>query len=946
MSTGSNNIVIAITDQIDPGIQAKIAGIGAAANQASTQLTMLKVALATATGGAASLGGAALRLPGQLNPVTSSTGRLTGAIAQLLGRVVGAEAGFGMLGGAFARVGVAASVAGPLIIAALAIGAVVGAILIYNKFEEAARKLTQAQIDQNEAITSQNNRILVLKEELIGLTEGPMAKYRAQLADLSKMHIEDDLSKITKVLDDQKSHWADLIGWLQKYGTELEIVTPKTFLWAAIVLPKIPEGTNQNAFSITDAKDFLNNTKNTREALEAEGSAEKALLGDMATTGAKLVELHKLEDTLTDRNLANTEVARKAIQQHFSDLLRQRAEFNAKQAILVAGANGELITEQKAAAAEQLRAFNEELARMKEASDKVGPQDILDLRKKQLSGDQTGREVTNSLAQLPAFRGNVQPLERDIGGANQAVIKQNIAIGELIDKYNLAVAAGAAYSDELKSQQSVEAALLAIRKSNLPLTAIEIANIVALAKANVDNERVNHAMATLYSGSLKSATLEYNATLAASSQLLKDNALSAAEKSRIDIIAAKTLKDIQNPLNEYEVGLQNEIKLFGKYGTELEAATEVEALRQQLLAKGIEMTSTQADGMRKFVTILQQQRQIQTEVNQLQQENAGLVQNLITHQIALNVAKDKGHISEVQFRLATAQTNVALANQALQFGKGATLGNQLVSTLGKMTADYHGLSVGITEAYGKAGQQAVDGFSNSLARAIVYGEDLGAAMANVARTIATDLISSFIKMGIQWLLNELISKSIQQASVAAAVAAGTETALAWSTAAAMADIATFGAASAAGDIALSTSVGLSAALAAFAHGGPVNGIGTSTSDSILARLSNGEFVVKASATAKNRPLLEAINNGAIAVSSNGSGGSVGGTSMNVHVTHDGSTAIAVQQIDENTVRIIAKQEAKDAVTRHAPQVIAADMQNPNSRTSKAVNLNLVAPRKR
>lgn len=46
-----------------------------------------------------------------------------------------------------------------------------------------------------------------------------------------------------------------------------------------------------------------------------------------------------------------------------------------------------------------------------------------------------------------------------------------------------------------------------------------------------------------------------------------------------------------------------------------------------------------------------------------------------------------------------------------------------------------------------------------------------------------------------------------------------------------------------------------------ATGGMISGPGTGTSDSILARLSNGEFVVNARATAENLPLLTAINNG-------------------------------------------------------------------------------------
>ncbi|NKX87493.1 hypothetical protein [Nocardia coubleae] len=49
--------------------------------------------------------------------------------------------------------------------------------------------------------------------------------------------------------------------------------------------------------------------------------------------------------------------------------------------------------------------------------------------------------------------------------------------------------------------------------------------------------------------------------------------------------------------------------------------------------------------------------------------------------------------------------------------------------------------------------------------------------------------------------------------------------------------------------------------AGYAGGGTVRGPGTGTSDSILARLSNGEFVVNAAATSNALPLLEAINAG-------------------------------------------------------------------------------------
>lgn len=65
----------------------------------------------------------------------------------------------------------------------------------------------------------------------------------------------------------------------------------------------------------------------------------------------------------------------------------------------------------------------------------------------------------------------------------------------------------------------------------------------------------------------------------------------------------------------------------------------------------------------------------------------------------------------------------------------------------------------------------------------------------------------------------------------------------------------------------------------FATGGSISGPGTGTSDSIPAMLSNGEYVVKASAAKKYGSLLESINNGHVAhFATGGAVGSVASTS--------------------------------------------------------------------
>lgn len=64
----------------------------------------------------------------------------------------------------------------------------------------------------------------------------------------------------------------------------------------------------------------------------------------------------------------------------------------------------------------------------------------------------------------------------------------------------------------------------------------------------------------------------------------------------------------------------------------------------------------------------------------------------------------------------------------------------------------------------------------------------------------------------------------------------------------------------------------------YATGGQVSGKGTKKSDSIMARISNGEFIVNAQATEKYLPLLQAINNESLPGFADG--GFIGGVSGN------------------------------------------------------------------
>lgn len=109
--------------------------------------------------------------------------------------------------------------------------------------------------------------------------------------------------------------------------------------------------------------------------------------------------------------------------------------------------------------------------------------------------------------------------------------------------------------------------------------------------------------------------------------------------------------------------------------------------------------------------------------------------------------------------------------------------------------------------------------------------------------------------------------------------------------------------------------GLGSAVPAYATGGHITGPGNGTSDSIPAMLSNGEFVVNAAATSKNRGLLETINSGGMAhFASGGAVGSVApsqgssgsGSPVSVTVHNNGSQGGGLTDKDAKDLHAIVQ----------------------------------------
>lgn len=326
-----------------------------------------------------------------------------------------------------------------------------------------------------------------------------------------------------------------------------------------------------------------------------------------------------------------------------------------------------------------------------------------------------------------------------------------------------------------------------------------------------------------------------------------------------------------------------------QYRAQVHKRLENEQEGYRVEAASVGMGDLQADRYRQRVQL---ERQMNDEIIALQ-DNLRLAEN----------ASQRAAIQE-QIKILE-ETNPARL-EALQKG-WAQMDQAMLNPINGWTAAVQNFG---NQARDIAGQtqsifsSAFNTISTDITSAIMDGTLSFSTLGDIGKAVLQQIVAGFIKMGVQMAMNAALSATIGASTATANIALAGTTASAWAPAAAMVSLATLGTNAAPANAALISTTGVASGLAVvpgFATGGYISGPGSGTSDSIPARLSNGEFVVNAQATKRNRSLLEAINSnervsvrgdgGSLTVQSGGtsdsgrqSGGSGGGLSIPIHVT--------------------------------------------------------------
>ena len=264
------------------------------------------------------------------------------------------------------------------------------------------------------------------------------------------------------------------------------------------------------------------------------------------------------------------------------------------------------------------------------------------------------------------------------------------------------------------------------------------------------------------------------------------------------------------------------------------------------------------------------------KIAKMAQENTFLEGNieLLKIQLALLSAdpRRQGEADQVSGAIAQAEAKLA-ANKRIsdEQAKQLTLGGQLELQFKHLNEQTTFSAKNVATALANSWGTALDGISKGLTDVIFQAKTMKEAFQDIARTIVTELVQSFIKMAVTYVAQKafmfMMDTVFSGSRMAMAATEGAAITTAMAPAAAVSSVATFGGSAVGGllmaGIALAGIVALCAGLKGFNEGGLIPGSPSST-DNRIARVATGEYIVRAGSVSHyGSAIFEALNNRAL-----------------------------------------------------------------------------------
>lgn len=674
-----------------------------------------------------------------------------------------------------------------------------------------------------------------------------------------------DIAELNIKLDEQKQKVKDLNEEYKDQGKTREYYKE---------LAKIKEQT----------KDYNDQLKSLTKSIENEKKANDLKQGSLVSLRAQLSNLTKAYDQLseTERKEGEGKELQKKISEVYNELKRaeeatgrfQRNVGNYSQQMVTAfgnagGAVGSMINPIKNVTMgfkamsstpiiailgllinivnkviESMKGNEEALNRVRSA---MAPLNALStLFQKTLEVLANG--IARVVEKLGKWLGSLKILKSEMQ-EEQQITKDEIALNERrrqvaeqnakTDQEVADLKAKAAQKDKLTATQQIalweeigEKEKEAARR-NRDLAAEELRVAQARADLTANSEEENNRLSQLRVAAINAETAYLGKVREVNSQLAS---IRKKEAKEVKAEAAETAREEAKEFKDRKKLLEDDIKdrlAVAKKGSEEELALKREQLAQALALAEEEISKSEAAEETKQQRLKSLRAKYAQDEQQLELEKTAAIESL-TRQHLENLANEQveGTRERLEAELNVLKYELDNMHQGITESDEAFKERQIAAQLkyNERKKQINDAEVEMERAKVSAIGSAMGALSNLIAEA---GEE-NEAMAKLSKTIA--LAQILIESGVATAKGINQAQSVPFPANIGAIATTIATILSGITSA------------------IST-----VKSAKFATGGYVSGPGSATSDSIPARLSNGEYVVNASGTSMFGPLLAAIN---------------------------------------------------------------------------------------
>lgn len=384
-------------------------------------------------------------------------------------------------------------------------------------------------------------------------------------------------------------------------------------------------------------------------------------------------------------------------------------------------------------------------------------------------------------------------------------------------------------------------------------------------------------------------------------QFTENNAPMLASRATYDATRQNQLA--LNPLLEINEALDREAKLYGLVGDARLIQEKMNEAELSFQGKFVPNEKTILDLYRQRIPLALEQNRLDTARNNLYSNTIGRQRELIASLRAIEEAMRQAGAATHLYDQSLAQVQNELARLKAQ--TTGTFGDQFRSQMMDWVNTGQTAAQRMANIFATTTQSISQGIGDAFASAITGTQSLGDALLNLARNVISQLISALIQLIIQ------------------------ETILGWIGLGSGGMVGGGGG----GGIGFTRGMADGGLIQRFPLGGLISGPGGPRDDRVLIWGSNGEFVMNAEATAKYRPLLEAMNKGTSPGRHYADGGSIGhnsGGGFGPNITFDFRNAnLGGVELDvvEKRFRAVVEKE-------YAPKLIATSVQQSIVATNK------------